>query len=72
MCSLRRELRDVVAGVVRVAAFHPLICHGDAVHGERRDVAHPHADGGVGLPTVLRDDQRAEDLECFDALFAEP
>ncbi len=43
---LRGELRDVGARVVRVAASNPLVSHGQAVHGERGDVAHPHAHGG--------------------------
>ena len=60
------------AGVVRMASLDPFVGHCQAVHGEGGDVAHPHTDGGVLLPTVLRDDQCAEDLEGFDALFAEP
>jgi len=72
MRSLRSELADVVPCGVGEAALGPFVHHGQAIHGEGRNVPHPHSDGGVRLPSVFRDDQSAECLQRVDALLAQP
>ena len=68
--GLRGELLDALPGVVRVASGDPFVGDGQGVHGESRDMPHPHADGGVLLPAVSRNHQRTENLQRFNTLFS--
>jgi hypothetical protein len=49
----------------------PLLTCGGPVRHEGLLMTSPHQDGRVVLPAVVRSGQRAEDLQRFDALFAE-
>lgn len=62
---------DLGAGVVVVTSAEPFAAHLDPVGGEGLCAARPHASGGMIAPAVVWVGQGVEDLQGFDALFAE-
>ena len=65
------ESRYAASGVVVVTSAEPFAAHLDPVGGEGLCAARPHASGGVIAPAVVGVGQGVEDLQRFDALFAE-
>ena len=65
------ESRYARPGVVVVASAEPFAAHLDPVSGEGLCAARPHASGGMIAPAVVGIGQGVEDLQGFDALFAE-
>ena len=62
---------DLGPGVVVVSTAEPFAAHLDAVGGEGLCAACPHAGSGMVAPAVVGVGEGVEDLQRFDALFAE-
>jgi len=65
------EFLDFIEAGVFVATGDPFAADLESVKGEELLVAFPHFDGGVVAPAVRWVGEGVEDLEGFDALFAE-
>ena len=71
VCHLRREFQDAIPGRVGVTAAGPFIHGGQSIQCQRRHVAHPHPDRRMPPPAVVGNDERAQTLQRFHALFAQ-